>query len=365
VEEAFALSEWPISLLLDEVWLRGRRTLVHELERRGLWPERAQYRRYIAQQHALGERLGEQVLLPAVGERDAALLRSEAAFGAANQRVRERLPIVLAFGHELGSVLHAIIGGQPAARYAVAERCAVFNLGVSLFDVVCDACPDLRPRLIEAFDEHLLAGLASGTLGAGDLARTADAEPSVELRVLLKVIAAFFDLARPTAADLTPLEDLLRRAYRAELAASQPDAATRPDALETARSKSMLPFAVIAEVVRGGECLDDDAGALLCRLADDVSRVFWLTDDLVDAVPDFRSSTLNALLLDGAATASDGDDGAPLRRALDHGVLEATAREIGARLADAVGAVAESPSDPESAARLHAALTCYTRDWLQ
>jgi hypothetical protein len=359
-----AASEWPVQLVLDEVWLRARRGLVQELERRGLWPERARYRRYMGAQRELGERLRQSLLVPAIGEADAALLGSETPFGPANQRVRDRVPVVLAFGHELGAALCDVVAADAGTGGAVAERCAMFNLGVSLFDVVCDSCPDLQPRLVAAFDERMLAELTQGLRPVRDFVRTADDEATPELRVLLKIIAAFFDLGPVHTDDPERLPSLLRRAYRAELAASHSEAWKQLGAFEIAQIKSMLPFAVIAEIVRGAAGLGEDASRLLTRLADDVGRVFWLTDDLVDAVPDFCGGAVNALLLDHSDGAS-ADQGEPLRRALDLGRLEAAAEEVGARLADALDALTEARTDPVAIARMGDALMCYTRDWLQ
>jgi hypothetical protein len=46
----FSESEWPSSLMLDEVWLRVRRLLVHKLERERFWPSTNEYKSYTEKQ---------------------------------------------------------------------------------------------------------------------------------------------------------------------------------------------------------------------------------------------------------------------------------------------------------------------------
>src|SRR2546426_7877955 len=126
-------TKWPVPLLLDETWLRARRAVVQELERRGLWPSLTENRAYLEGQVELGGRLQVDLLHPLLEPGDAAALGSEGIFGSANDRVRRRLPLALAFGYELGRVFHALSGRDPAERPDVASAGALFNVGIATF----------------------------------------------------------------------------------------------------------------------------------------------------------------------------------------------------------------------------------------
>jgi len=91
-------SEWPQALLLDEIWVRARRCVVHRLEQTGLWMPHKRYLQVMRRQHGIGERLKTRSLNPILGA-EAGTLYGEAAFGPASPRLRSRLEHVLAFGY--------------------------------------------------------------------------------------------------------------------------------------------------------------------------------------------------------------------------------------------------------------------------
>src|SRR5947207_3544725 len=103
---SFAYSrEWPVGLLLDEIWLRARRTLVASLAEADLWPEQAEHQAFVESERRRGEALRDTVLLSALPEEDRRWLLSPAIFGASNRRFRARTPLSLAFGYTLGEYL--------------------------------------------------------------------------------------------------------------------------------------------------------------------------------------------------------------------------------------------------------------------
>src|SRR5262249_38807719 len=91
-----ALGDWPLSLMLDEAWLRGRRVLVHKLEKAALWMETDAYNSFGREQRELGARLKSELLTQILGPRDYALLNSETIFGPSNNRFRGKISLALA-----------------------------------------------------------------------------------------------------------------------------------------------------------------------------------------------------------------------------------------------------------------------------
>ena len=137
---------------------------------------------------------------------------------------------------------------------------------------------------------------------------------------------------------------------------------TREEGHAAARAKSTLPFTIIGTVARGA-VPGGDRDVQLDRLVEDVGVAFWLIDDLIDLVADYRAGALNALLSETCGPLGpDGYDGGAdgLARLLDDGPPERAAGEAAGRLADAV-AIAAAEGDPGD--RLAGVLTCTARDW--
>lgn len=361
---------WPAALLLDELALRSRRTLIMELDRRGIWPDRPRHRRHLNAQRALGERLRDGELRSLLGDAGFALLRSRKLFGISNRRVSERLPLELALGYELGVGLHALTHDDDAAAALAGTRCAVFNLGVTLFDVVCDHLPDLVAGLCAVVDEARLRDLVEDPAAAERLAHDAAGLDQPELRLVAGVIAAFFTRAmaedeRPVASP-PELHELITRAYRAQMQSVSGADMSRREARLAAREKSTLPFAVIGAIAAG--CDAAAASSVPARpLVEDIGVAFWLADDLCDAVVDFRRGALNALLVDAyggfgpGAYPQAGPSG--LVVILDGGALDSAAREVGSRLERAVGDA--TAVGGEAGPRLAEVLICAVRDWVE
>src|SRR6266566_4576532 len=122
-------SEWPPSLLLDEVWLRVRRVTVRRLEADGFWSRTDRHRAFMEDQRQSGEQLTEGLLRRTLGQVDYAEMQAETAFGRGNRRLRRRLPFVLAFGFELGTGLYRTLGVRKGKCGHTGQLCALFNLG--------------------------------------------------------------------------------------------------------------------------------------------------------------------------------------------------------------------------------------------
>src|SRR5262249_20599608 len=159
------------------------------------WSGHQEHRVQMDAQWALGDGLRRGLLREVLGENHDVIFGSETLFGPLNHRFRTRLPYVLAFGYQLGSTLHALVGDDPPAAQRSGERCAIFNLGISVFDLVCDTAPSLRRKLGDVFDENVLRNLMADAGSAQELDRVADGVDCAELSFLLCLIAAFFKLA--------------------------------------------------------------------------------------------------------------------------------------------------------------------------
>ncbi|HWH94860.1 MAG TPA: hypothetical protein VNT03_13455 [Baekduia sp.] len=240
-------------------------------------------------------------------------------------------------------------------------RCAIFNLGISFFDIVCDHLPQVAVRLGGLLDEHVLRDLAGAPGRVARLARDAEALADPELQLLLGVVAAFYALG-PAEGEHSGLAEQLVSAHRAQMLSVGRADVSSDLALAAAREKSTLPFAMIGVIAAGGRPDADIASSL----AERVGVAFWLADDLADAAVDFDNGALNALLVDayegfGPGAYPHAGPG-PLGRILEDGTIERTAETVGARLGEAVELANAAGGDAGS--RLGEVLVCAMRDWL-
>lgn len=355
-------------MLLDEAWLRGRRELVHALERNGFWPSRPAYLHYLERQVQLGNRLQRIVLAPLLDADEAAALNSEGIFGTANDRVRRRLPLSLAFGHELGRAFHSLLGGDPTVRREVARACGLFNLGITTFDLLIDGFPDLFERFSSVFDEPALAAMAGG-YAARDLEHTVVEFESMELRIMYRIIAGFFASPVVMNGGQGPLLEHLRQAYRAELRSARPETANSPDAVDVCRAKSALPFKIIGTIAASAATLEPHYAVLYDALVTDIGMVFWLVDDLLDTVSDFRSGALNGLLIEagwrGRASLDVRVGRRIMTRLLSGGAVERTADNITTRLASAFANARSNRFKRKAALELETIVSAYVRCWVE
>lgn len=351
-----AASEWPVGLLLDEVWLRARRSLVVALENAGVWPRGEEQGAFVSEQRTKGEALRDAVLMRHLADEDRRWLASPALFAAANRRFRSRVPMALAFGHELSVGLQALDRHETDA--AVAQACAIFNFGISVFDLLHDTHPQLSSRFASYFNRDVLLRLHSDPAAPSEVRESARAAKEPELRLLLQVIATFYELLRGMGAVKTSayetVTSLLSAAYEAEMRSATCDGVAMSERLGISHDKSSLPFAIIDAI--GALRPEPNATATLHEaLISDIGTIFWLTDDLADLVGDARSGSLNAILIE--ATGGEAlDVGESLRRLLDGRAIEDAATNV----RDAIVRVHE----PGSAA-LARVVTSYVRMWLE
>jgi len=375
-----ALGDWPLSLMLDEAWLRSRRVLVHKLEKAALWMETDAYNSFGREQRALGAKLKSELLKQILGPRDYALLNSETIFGPSNNRFRGKITLALAFGYELGSGLHAILDGPGEQTTKAGELSSVFNLGIATFDLICDHYTDLFEDFSETFNEGVLRQLGKDSEASQRLAATAEVVEAVELRVLLKIIAWFFhelhDASRNSgvqgkAVDTSTrkLSRLLLDAYRAEVLSSLKTLAPEAELMTISRNKSALPFAIIHEVAL---LLSAHTNSRVDRptasLARNIANIFWLTDDLSDVVRDLQSGDLNSILIQAGFKPNHQPepvrDYPVLSRLLEGNYFERVSNRIRENTASALNIVDSHNGNADAANRFRQAVLFYVRGWL-
>ena len=273
--------------------------LADQLMGDGLWLSANRFRAFLRTQRQLGMEFEAELIDPAwrSGPR---LSR-----GGANA-------FTVAFGYSVGQALHFTLardeGANPHDGPPAARLCALFNFGISLFDLVCDGRPSGLASLTTAFDEDLLRRLLGDPRAPEQLHLAAGSIGDPLLRFLLSAVAAFFVRLRAFGQEADGrardhLAALLVDAYRAEIGtvrhARTPGTGTSTvDLLAMAHRKSVLPFEVMLAIAR----LRDGAGGRrdgtrATLLGKHLGLLFSLVDDLVDLNRDVVSGDVNTILL--------------------------------------------------------------------
>lgn len=294
------MSDWPHSLLLDELWLRSRRELVRALEASGFWSSGNRHWGEVRSLVELGHQIDRRFLRSALSPAEYAYLHSERAFASAPNSYARQLPLVLSFGHEVVR-LFACCAGDEDEENAGADLGACFNLGISLLDLLLD---------VPAFSTA--AKIVIEALMRGDVAQLLKAEhciafdddlvriPLGDARLMLRIASRFYVgviglNASPEA--LEELSELLKAAYKAELGSAQAGSTSPRSTLDAGDDKSVLPFQVLAWLGRSRNAVPSDPGwpESHRRLAMHVGSAVALLDDLCDLVNDLRSQAINSL----------------------------------------------------------------------
>ena len=324
----------------------------------GLRPADHQQRVYRARCRRLGRDL-ESRLLPAVlGETDSRDVREARAFGAGAYGLAPQLPPILWFGRSIGAGLHAHLGGSASRRRAVGDSCATFNVGIVMFDRICDRRDALAERLRRALDSSAIGALAIDPPQAVAALAAVGAASQLELRIVLKLVCAFYcSMWRTTERTgdhegWRSLNALLAEAYQAELDSIGPSGKRRCAA---AQRKSTLPFAILLQAAALGEPgVSDERLAVSRELSDSIAELFWLLDDLNDLGQDLRSGDVNSILCDlEREHGIRPTEAQTLHDLLDGGFIERAGHRLEAALATTVTLIRSSlTASPELASFL-------------
>jgi hypothetical protein len=307
------------------------------------------------QTQVLGLRLRDLFLenLPGFAARtDIARLSDEDSF------VWNRLPSMLAFGHQQAAVFRRLI--HPDRRGLPARSLlpvAAFSAGLSLLDYLADALSLAEP-IFEVVDEAAVAGLfGSGREGEARLGEAYEKTGDVRLRLLFALIATCGSGIRALhrrSGDDEGLRDLagtfavLHAAQRA-VTFRDPDPAAAASGGDAVVTKSVLPFVAAHQIV---ELFDPPGAAKRSgrELARQIGRAVALTDDLVDLQADWQSRTPNTIIR-GTTGPDVGPDGRPTDAWL-YRVAEQTGERIVSILRSA--ALLHPPGPPATTAPLTA-----------
>lgn len=256
------------------------------------------------------------------------------------------LPRIFGLGAQQAAGL-AVIAGTPArAQRGVARLGGLFNLGVALFDHVCDEYPK-RAQLLLA--QVTPAALDAQLVGRGHAA-PASGDAGVDLLVTL--IADFFTGAHSlggAARDRRIFARSIRSMYGGEQVVTasrrQQDAPT-PRIWRALRRKSVLPMETMALLALLAHPNAGTQERSAVRIAAGLAgEAIWIVDDLADVREDWSagcwSRPLWLLAHAPNGTPADGEDA--IRRLLDTGIAAAEAR----RLADRFSALRALPGSSE------------------
>lgn len=240
------------------------------------------------------------------------------------------LPRVYGFGCQQAEAL-ALLVGAPAARQAEVIRLgALFNLGIALFDCLCDRFP-ARAQVLLA--QVTPAWLRQQGEGAGGVALTGDEG----VDALLALIAAFFAgsrrLSGPGAgwAELVGLVLALYQAERAVTRLSRSESAATFSVFRMLHRKSAQPLwvmALLGILSRGGAAAAERAA--LRRSVAQAGSALWIVDDLADLREDWNagcwSRPLWLLARAGGPPPADADEA--IGRLHQQGTLTTEARRL-------------------------------------
>ena len=297
-------SFWPLSFLLDEVWLRIRRTLIHNLEQENLWPDTAEYHQFIERQLKLGNNFKSDLFIRILGKIDYAFLNSELVCGPKNQTFASRLPYLVSFGYKIGQAFFRLVNDTKEGYSTVAEVCSAFNVGICLFDYICDTETNLLSDLNNNINEDILGDLIHYSASCQKLLLESGKIPSIEIRLLTKIIAWFFyklhSFRRKSAnTDIwKKLISALLSAYKSELASSTISKSHGKRALRISKNKSTLPFIVIYLVIELHSNLKEKVNDVdFMPFALQIGEIFWMVDDLIDILQDLETFSMNSILM--------------------------------------------------------------------
>jgi hypothetical protein len=258
------------------------------------------------------------------------------------------LPRILGFGSQQAAGLAKIAGTPARARPEVARLGGLLNLGVALFDHVCDKFPEraelLLARVTPEFLDARLLGRGCAAPSSGDA--------GVDLLVAL--IANFFTGALGLgggARDSRTFADLIRSMYSGERFATrarrEEDPPT-PQVWEELRRKSVLPMETMALLALLPYPNADAARRSTVRVAAALAgEAIWIVDDLADLHEDWDAGCWSRPLWLLARTPGDAlaDSDDAIHRLLDTGIAAVEAR----RLAECLRGLRGLPDAPEKA----------------
>ncbi|GAO45409.1 hypothetical protein [Flavihumibacter petaseus] len=355
------MSEWPTSLMLDEIWLSARRAMVVSFENKGLWLGPEDYKDQRRIQLENGNQLKTELLPSILGKKDYQLLSGELLFGKYNQQFKRKLPFALAFGDTIGNGLYDVYNAACHYKKQVTNLCALFNLGISLFDFLLDQSGN-KATFSKLITKELLSGLQKQE-HASSLRKIS----SPEHRVLLKIIAAFyrllFELLESCKHSPGQIMLLLNRAYQAEILSTVTGGLSDRKMKVIIRNKSVLPFLIMGSIAQIPVNEQADTNDRELHFAARLGEIFWRTDDLADIISDFQSEQPNLFLFGGVDARVKTDPGLHLQRLLESPLITRESRKVLKGVDSFITDLYAQNKDSAENFRFRQGLLFYVKDW--
>jgi hypothetical protein len=358
-------AEDPLQLMRCELSQNVRQGLMNLLRGTALWPSDTQLSATLAESRKRGAALEQQVLATALGPADHAYLVAENPFGATRYGLRKSIALILSSGYYFGAGIHDYLGLDAASRDGAAQLCALFNLLAVVFDRTCDDFEGGVTQLSRCFGEGTMLALADHPRGSLQLAQAAASAQIAEIRILLKIISAFYLQAGHYAqGGCDPnawhrLNDKLLAAYRAEMQSALNESPTP----KTAADKGLLVFNVMLSVAQLRS--DGREGRAGQMFVEQLGSVFWLLDDLVDLVRDVSTRHVNGIVCQLQAAHSldaQGGEAELLRLLLRKRVfIDQALYRLGSHLTALMAELAAAESRWPGAAKFRELILAYLR----
>jgi hypothetical protein len=258
------------------------------------------------------------------------------------------LPRIFGLGSQQAAGLAAIAGTPARARPEVARLGGLLNLGVALFDHVCDELPQRAELLLARVGPEALDAQLTGPR------RAAPPSGDAGIDLLVALIGDFFAGARGlggAARDRRTFGRLIRSMYSGERfvtrSGREHDPPT-PRVWRELRRKSVLPMETVALLALlahpNASARERSAVRVAAALA---GEAIWIVDDLADVREDWHAGCWSRPLWLLAHTPGEMpvDGEGTIRRLLDTGIAAAEAR----RLAQRLSGLRALPGAPERA----------------
>lgn len=205
---------------------------------------------------------------------------------------------VYGFGVFIGEACGRLHGAAPRTVGARAEFCGQFNLGISLFDLVCDEG--------DVADFNALQGLPSLRVFTSARSTTAPASPTLAFldRVAASVLATLADDIGPADPRARGLWRSLFAMFNAQIERARATTARLDDAeamRKILRLSSAEPFRVMSEWMARGPRASPSALRHAAHVGRCVGDCYWLIDDARDVWQDLYALRWNRYLLDAKA----------------------------------------------------------------
>ncbi|PYS98765.1 MAG: hypothetical protein DMF63_14335 [Acidobacteria bacterium] len=207
------------------------------------------------------------------------------------------LDSVYGFGVLVGQIFGELLGISGPRLESAADLCGRFNLGISLFDYVCDETGGHRSiARIPVFQQFVGSKF--------DETHRLDPVEKFLSELATGILTDIHQLRPARARQPGGLWNALQKMFRAELAMSETGFNGFHDTeliRKALKLKSEEPFRIMAECVAlSGEIRDRHGLAAARSLGRSVGNCYWLIDDAKDVWEDLRNNRWNIFLLHAA-----------------------------------------------------------------